>query len=106
MVTTESTNCSFMYFIPWLFKLLFDMEFIPTPINYIKGGRVDYGQAHAEKYGHDRYGRTYTGVMPECNCSFMYFIPWLFKLLFDMEFIPTPIIRVKNRSIFTYMLKK
>lgn len=26
---------------------------------------VDYGQAHAEKYGHDRYGRTYTGVMPE-----------------------------------------
>ncbi|OEK91391.1 hypothetical protein AST07_08270 [Staphylococcus saprophyticus] len=32
---------------------------------YIKGGRVDYGQAHAEKYGHDRYGRTYTGVMPE-----------------------------------------
>lgn len=29
---------------------------------YIKGGTVDYGAAHAEKYGHARYGRTYTGV--------------------------------------------
>jgi len=23
---------------------------------------VDYGAAHAEKYGHDRYGKTYEGV--------------------------------------------
>lgn len=29
---------------------------------YIKGGTVDYGAAHAEKYGHDRYGKTYAGV--------------------------------------------
>ncbi|WP_412518817.1 YSIRK-targeted triacylglycerol lipase [Staphylococcus simulans] len=29
---------------------------------YIKGGRVDYGAAHAEKYGHERYGKTYEGV--------------------------------------------
>ncbi|WP_210143095.1 YSIRK-type signal peptide-containing protein [Staphylococcus sp. GDY8P179P] len=29
---------------------------------YIKGGTVDYGAAHAEKYGHDRYGKTYEGV--------------------------------------------
>ncbi|MEJ7494031.1 YSIRK-targeted triacylglycerol lipase [Staphylococcus pasteuri] len=29
---------------------------------YIKGGRVDYGAAHAAKYGHDRYGKTYEGV--------------------------------------------
>ncbi|MHD0398645.1 YSIRK-targeted triacylglycerol lipase [Staphylococcus simulans] len=29
---------------------------------YIKGGTVDYGAAHAEKYGHSRYGRTYEGV--------------------------------------------
>ena len=29
---------------------------------YIKGGTVDYGAAHAEKYGHERYGRTYEGV--------------------------------------------
>ncbi|HEY7419863.1 MAG TPA: lipase [Ktedonobacteraceae bacterium] len=28
----------------------------------IKGGTVDYGQAHASKYGHARYGRTYPGV--------------------------------------------
>ena len=28
---------------------------------YIKGGRVDYG-AHAAKYGHERYGKTYEGV--------------------------------------------
>lgn len=29
---------------------------------YIKGGTVDYGEAHAKKYGHNRYGRTYPGV--------------------------------------------
>lgn len=29
---------------------------------YIKGGRVDYGAAHAAKYGHERYGHTYEGV--------------------------------------------
>ena len=29
---------------------------------YIKGGRVDYGAAHAAKYGHERYGKTYEGV--------------------------------------------
>lgn len=32
---------------------------------YIKGGTVDYGSAHAEKYGHKRYGKTYEGVYPE-----------------------------------------
>ncbi|MBM7622818.1 esterase/lipase family protein [Sporohalobacter salinus] len=32
---------------------------------YIKGGTVDYGKAHAEKYGHDRYGRTYPGIYPQ-----------------------------------------
>jgi triacylglycerol lipase len=31
----------------------------------IKGGRVDYGQAHAEKHGHERFGRNYTGYYPE-----------------------------------------
>ncbi|MBQ8925018.1 MAG: hypothetical protein IJ051_02000 [Clostridia bacterium] len=31
---------------------------------YIKGGRVDYGKVHSEKYGHDRYGKTYPGVVP------------------------------------------
>lgn len=29
---------------------------------YIKGGTVDYGAAHAAKYGHKRYGKTYEGV--------------------------------------------
>lgn len=32
---------------------------------YIKGGTVDYGTAHAAKYGHERYGKTYEGVYPE-----------------------------------------
>ncbi|MCG3401144.1 triacylglycerol lipase [Staphylococcus massiliensis] len=32
---------------------------------YIKGGTVDYGAAHAKKYGHARYGRTYEGVYPD-----------------------------------------
>lgn len=32
---------------------------------FIKGGTVDYGKAHSEKYGHARYGRTYPGVYPE-----------------------------------------
>ncbi len=27
----------------------------------LTGTRVDYGKAHADKYGHDRYGRDYTG---------------------------------------------
>lgn len=31
----------------------------------IKGGTVDYGAAHSEKYGHDRFGRTYQGFFPE-----------------------------------------
>ncbi|OPJ62434.1 esterase/lipase family protein [Clostridium oryzae] len=31
---------------------------------YIKGGTVDYGEAHSKKYGHNRYGRTYPGVYP------------------------------------------
>lgn len=31
---------------------------------YIKGGTVDYGLAHSQKFGHDRYGRTYTGLYP------------------------------------------
>lgn len=29
---------------------------------YIKGGIVDYGAAHAKKYGHNRFGRTYPGI--------------------------------------------
>ncbi|HEX2938173.1 MAG TPA: lipase [Ruminiclostridium sp.] len=32
---------------------------------YIKGGVVDYGEAHSKKYGHARYGRTYPGVYPQ-----------------------------------------
>lgn len=32
---------------------------------YIKGGTVDYGEAHSKKYGHARYGRTYQGVYPQ-----------------------------------------
>lgn len=30
----------------------------------INGGTVDYGAAHAAKHGHARYGRTYTGFVP------------------------------------------
>nr|WP_275128771.1 triacylglycerol lipase [Staphylococcus saccharolyticus] len=32
---------------------------------YIKGGRVDYGAAHVAKYEHNRYGRTYEGIMSD-----------------------------------------
>lgn len=32
---------------------------------YLVGGTVDYGEAHAKRYGHARYGRTYEGVYPE-----------------------------------------
>jgi triacylglycerol esterase/lipase EstA (alpha/beta hydrolase family) len=32
---------------------------------YLKGGTVDYGEAHSKKYGHARYGRTYAGEYPE-----------------------------------------
>lgn len=32
---------------------------------YIKGGWVDYGAAHARKFGHARYGEYYPGVFPE-----------------------------------------
>lgn len=31
----------------------------------IIGGRVDYGKAHSEKYGHERFGRSYPGYYPE-----------------------------------------
>lgn len=33
--------------------------------HYIYGGEVDYGAAHAEEHGHDRYGRTYPGIYSE-----------------------------------------
>ncbi|WP_321388889.1 hypothetical protein [uncultured Enterococcus sp.] len=32
---------------------------------YIKGGTVDYGAAHAEEHGHERYGRTFPGIYPQ-----------------------------------------
>lgn len=32
---------------------------------YIKGGTVDYGAAHSQKYGHARYGRMFPGILPE-----------------------------------------
>lgn len=32
---------------------------------YLKGGTVDYGEAHSRKNGHARYGRTYPGVYLE-----------------------------------------
>lgn len=31
----------------------------------IKGGMVDYGQAHATTYGHARYGRSFPGLYPD-----------------------------------------
>ncbi|WP_019423013.1 esterase/lipase family protein [Paenibacillus sp. OSY-SE] len=31
----------------------------------IKGGTVDYGEAHSSLYNHARYGRTYEGLYPE-----------------------------------------
>jgi triacylglycerol lipase len=31
---------------------------------YIKGGRVDYGKVHSERNGHERFGKTYPGVVP------------------------------------------
>jgi triacylglycerol lipase len=34
---------------------------------YIKGGKVDYGAAHAKEYGHARYGQTYPGIYSEWN---------------------------------------
>ncbi len=30
----------------------------------LKGGRVDYGAAHAKAHGHARFGRTYPGLLP------------------------------------------
>ena len=32
---------------------------------YIKGGTVDYGTAHARKFGHRRFGRTFPGLLPD-----------------------------------------
>lgn len=34
---------------------------------YLKGGTVDYGLAHSQKYGHARYGRTYPGIYPQLS---------------------------------------
>jgi triacylglycerol lipase len=30
----------------------------------LRGGQVDYGEAHAARYQHERYGRTYDGLIP------------------------------------------
>lgn len=32
---------------------------------YLKGGKVDYGEAHSKKEGHARFGRTFEGVYKE-----------------------------------------
>lgn len=32
---------------------------------FLKGGTVDYGAAHSEKHGHERFGKTYPGILPE-----------------------------------------
>ncbi|MDS4022761.1 MAG: lipase [Candidatus Competibacter sp.] len=32
---------------------------------YLKGGTVDYGQAHAAAHGHARHGRTFPGLYPD-----------------------------------------
>jgi len=32
---------------------------------FLRGGVVDYGAAHAARYGHARYGRSYPGVFPQ-----------------------------------------
>lgn len=32
---------------------------------YLLGGTVDYGAAHSARYGHDRYGRTFSGIYPQ-----------------------------------------
>jgi triacylglycerol lipase len=32
---------------------------------YIKGGRVDYGAAHASRHGHHRFGREFAGLLPD-----------------------------------------
>ena len=32
---------------------------------YLFGGRVDYGKVHSEKYHHERFGRTYPGVLKD-----------------------------------------
>lgn len=32
---------------------------------YLKGGRVDYGAAHAAKYKHQRFGQTYEGILKD-----------------------------------------
>ncbi|NFO04827.1 lipase [Clostridium botulinum] len=34
---------------------------------YIVGGTVDYGEAHAKKYGHERYGRTFEGIYKDVS---------------------------------------
>lgn len=31
----------------------------------IRGGRVDYGKVHSERYGHARYGRTHSAMIPD-----------------------------------------
>ncbi|GLD98860.1 hypothetical protein PINS_up007578 [Pythium insidiosum] len=31
----------------------------------IKGGRVDYGANHSDRFGHERFGRTYPGLYPQ-----------------------------------------
>lgn len=35
----------------------------------LKGGRVDYGQAHAKTHGHARFGRTHPGLLQEWGTS-------------------------------------
>jgi triacylglycerol lipase len=37
----------------------------------VRGGTVDYGAAHAQRFGHARFGRTYPGLLPEGAAHFV-----------------------------------
>jgi len=34
---------------------------------FIRGGRVDYGASHADRYGHARFGREFPGIFPQAG---------------------------------------
>ncbi|WP_143317579.1 lipase [Clostridium sp. HBUAS56017] len=59
------TNEGYTVFTPTIGSITSNWDRACELYAYLKGGTVDYGEAHSKKYGHARYGRTYPGVYPE-----------------------------------------
>lgn len=59
------TNSGYEVYMPTISPVSSNWDRACELYAYIKGGTVDYGEAHSKKEGHARFGATYPGVLPQ-----------------------------------------